>query len=61
MLEQMDPLPSHRSTQALKAHALVLTIVAIKEGDGTSTDGGSELAVVLDWFEEVKRLVPTNN
>lgn len=33
----------------------------IEEGDGSSTDGGSELAVVLGWFEEVKRLVPTNN
>lgn len=30
----------------------------IKESETASTDGGSDLVVVLDWFEELQRLVP---
>ena len=28
---------------------------------GTSSSAGSELVVVLDWFEELKRLVPSGH
>ena len=30
----------------------------IKEDETSTTDGGSDLVVVLDWFEELNRLVP---
>jgi len=33
--------------------------VMIEEDAGYSSDVGSDLVVVLDWFEELKRLVPT--
>ena len=33
----------------------------IKERDTSTADGGSDLVVVLNWFEELKRLVPTEN
>lgn len=31
------------------------------ETSSTSIGGGSDLVVVLDWFDELKRLVPTND
>ena len=33
----------------------------IKEDETSTTDGGSDLVVVLDWFEELNRLVPTES
>ena len=35
--------------------------IMIQQDAGYSSDVGSDLVVVLDWFEELKRLVPTDN
>ena len=35
--------------------------IMIQEDAGYYSDVGSDLVVVLDWFEELKRLVPTDN
>ena len=33
----------------------------IKQGGGDGNDTTMQLILVVNWFEELKRLVPTNN